>query len=554
MRPAAALPDGGVCIFGVAEIIVGVMCGSSSSFPRLDRLTDDQLQQLALNEKLAGNHDLALTCFEEAGRRFPGHPGILLEQLKCHERLRHPREVEVLARHLRQRFASDPAQIDHLGEELQKAGLFGPARETFDVLLEHHRAEVRAVGWSRVAALQLRTGRRGEAAASLSEAERHAARLPEVRAVKARICRDDDPELARSILLDLAQPNPSIPAPFTASCGYLLAGVCEDLDLPGEAMDALARAKAIEASHPLAARFRHQRQAWRQWHLDALDFDREQAVRWAAEASGDALPAHGFLLGHPRSGTTLLEQMLDAHPALCSVEESDIYSTAFDAALIRRHEVEGRGSRFADWMQGLPEEEMRGLRANYFARLADEAGSNLAALKVLDKNPGLTVSVARIARTLPASRLIVVLRDPRDVCLSAYFQSTDRTPWSVNWLTLEETVDQYVFAMDLWRRTRERLAQPWLEVRYEDVISDPVKEGTRVSSFLCMDWDPRQADPAGHARTKIVRSPTHHDVLRPIHNRAVGRWQRYADRLAPFESKLRPFISDFGYEAPPRSL
>ena len=522
------------------------MTAPGANLPRLDRLTDDQLQRLAMEEKLAGHHDLALACFEEAGRRFPGHPGILLEQLKCHERLRHSGQVELLARELRQRLSQDPAQIDQLGEELQKAGLFGPARQTFDLLLDHGRPEVRAVGWSRVAALQLRAGDREEAAASLAEAERHAAGLPEVRAVKARICRDDDPALARSILLDLVRPDPAIPAPFTVSCGYLLAGVCEDLDRPGEAMEALARAKSIEERHPLVARFRHQRPAWRQWHLDALDFDRDQAARWSAEAGGDASPAHAFLLGHPRSGTTLLEQMLDAHPALCSIEESDIYSTAIDTALVRRHESEGRGTGFGDWVRGVPEEELRGLRADYFSRLALEAGRDFAGITVLDKNPGLTVSVARIARTLPAARLIVVLRDPRDVCLSAYFQSTDRTPWSVNWLTLEETVDQYVFAMNLWRRTRERLVQPWLEVRYEDLIRDPVREGIRASSFLGLDWDPRQADPAGHARSKIVRSPTHRDVLRPIHSRAVGRWQRHAERLAPFEEKLRPFIAEFG--------
>jgi tetratricopeptide (TPR) repeat protein len=527
------------------------MTDRSGDFPRLDRLTDEQLQRLAHSEKLAERHDLALACFEEASRRFPGHAGILLEQLKCHQRLRNAASVEALARELGARLSADPSRLDELGEELQKLGLFSLAEETFRMLLNHPRAEVRAVGWSRVAALQLRTGSREDAAASLSEAEILGAGLPEVRSVKARICRDSDPGLARSILRDLVRPSPSIPPPFTANCGYLLAAVCEDLGLPGEAMEALERAKVIEQAHPLVARFRQQREAWRRWHLDALDFDRDQAAHWAADAAGEVLPAHAFLLGHPRSGTTLLEQMLDAHPALCSIEESDLYSTAIDAALLHRHEAEVRGTGFADWVRGLPERDLRGLRADYFARLAGEAGRELADLSVLDKNPGLTVSAARIARTLPGSRLIVVLRDPRDVCLSAYFQSTDRTPWSVNWLTLEETVDQYVFTMDLWRRAREKLVQPWIEVRYEDVVADPVKEGARVTGFLGLEWDARQADPAAHARTRLVRSPTHHEVLKPVHSRAVGRWRNYADWLAPFESRLRPFIEAFGYSGGP---
>jgi hypothetical protein len=165
----------------------------------------------------------------------------------------------------------------------------------------------------------------------------------------------------------------------------------------------------------------------------------------------------------------------------------------------------------------------------------------------LDKNPGLTVSTARFARTLPTARLIVMLRDPRDVCLSAYFQSINRTPWSVNWLTLEETVDQYAFTMDLWIRTRPLLVQPWIEVRYEDIIGDPIAEGSRVTTFLGLDWDDAQADPSAHARQKIVRSPTHADVTQPIYHRAVGRWQRYGTYLEPFQEKLAPFCEAFGY-------
>jgi tetratricopeptide (TPR) repeat protein len=142
------------------------MTDRSGDFPRLDRLTDEQLQRLAHSEKLAERHDLALACFEEASRRFPGHAGILLEQLKCHQRLRNAASVEALARELGARLSADPSRLDELGEELQKLGLFSLAEETFRMLLNHPRAEVRAVGWSRVAALQLRTGSREDATAT----------------------------------------------------------------------------------------------------------------------------------------------------------------------------------------------------------------------------------------------------------------------------------------------------------------------------------------------------------------------------------------------------
>ena len=270
-----------------------------------------------------------------------------------------------------------------------------------------------------------------------------------------------------------------------------------------------------------------------------------EAIRTAAD---DSWPAHAFLLGHPRSGTTLLEQMLDAHPAVCSVEESDIYSCVVEAALLRGHTLEKETVRFAEYVRELPESQMNVRRQLYASGLAREAGVSTSSLTLIDKNPALTASVAELARTMPMARLVFMLRDPRDVCLSAYFQAIERTSWSVNWLTLEETVDQYVFAMDLWLRARPKLAQPWIEVRYEDVVCDPVGEGAKVTDFLGLQWNEAQADPAAHARGRIVKSPTHADVIQPIHQRAVGKWRRYEKYLQPFQSQLKPFVEAFGYD------
>lgn len=514
---------------------------------RLAGLPMPELHRGSAEETLAGNHEEALRYVEEAARRLPGHPGVLLTLLKCHDRLRHQDQVEKLTREIWQIVAHEPALVDQLGDELQTIRQYDLALESFALLRQSPAPQVRAVGKAREAALHLRVGRSAEAAAALAEAESLAAGLPEVRSAKALLCRRSDPALARELLEPLSWPDPAIPAPFTAASAHSLAGACDSLGLPDEAMTALARGKAIEAAHPLVARFRQQRPEWRKWHAEALDFTREDAERWAAEPRPENLPAHALLLGHPRSGTTLLEQMLDAHPSVCSVEESDIYSVAIDAVLIRQHEREGGGVPFSAWVRSLPAEPLEERRADYFTKLAHEAGRPFDGLLAIDKNPGLTASIGRIPCTLPGSQLIVMLRDPRDVCLSAYFQSTNRTPWSVNWLTMEETVDQYAFVMDLWLQARPKLVQPWIEVRYEDLVDDPEKEAMRVTRFLGLSWHEAQADPAAHARSKVVRSPTHSDVTQPVYRRALGRWRAYGKHLAPFESKLEPFLTAFGY-------
>lgn len=518
--------------------------------PDADHLAGLPMQELhrgSAEETLAGNHEEALRYVEEAARRQPGHPGVLLTLLKCHDRLRHQDKVEKLTREIWKIVAHEPALVDQLGDELLTIHQYGLALETFALLRRSPALQARAVGKAREATLHLRVGRPAEAAAALGEAEALAAGLPEVRSAKALLCRRSDPALARELLEPLSWPDPAIPAPFTAASAHSLAAVCDSLGLPDEAMVALARGKAIEAGHPLVARFRQQRPEWRKWHAEALDFTREDAERWAGEPRSANLPAHAFLLGHPRSGTTLLEQMLDAHPSVCSIEECEAFPVSVDAALIRRHGKEGGGAPFSTWLRSLPAGSLNELRAGYFANLAREAGRSFEGLQVIDKNPALTVSIGRIPRTLPGSRLIVMIRDPRDVCLSAYFQSTNRTPWSVNWLMMEETVEQYAFVMDLWLQARPKLVQPWIEVRYEDVVDDPPGAGTRVTRFLGLSWHEAQADPAAHARSKIVRSPTHSDVIRPVYRRALGRWRAYEKYLAPFESTLEPFVRAFGY-------
>lgn len=520
---------------------------SEATPDRLAGLPMQELHRCSSEEMLVGNHDEALAYVEEAARRQPGHPGVLLTLLKCHDRLRNQSRVEELTRDIRRIVEREPALVDQLGEELQTIHQYHLALETFSLLRLAPAPQARAVGKAREAALHLRVGRPEEAAAALAEAESLAAGLPEVRSAKALLCRRSDPALARELLEPLSWPDPGIPAPFTAASAHSLAAACDSLGLADEAMVALARGKAIEAAHPLAARFRQQRPEWRRWHAEAVDFTREDAERWAAEPAPADLPAHAFLLGHPRSGTTLLEQMLDAHPSVCSVEESELYSVTIDAVLMRQHEREGGEMPFSTWVRSLTAEALHGLRANYFAKMSREAQRSFEGLQVIDKNPVLTASVGRMSRTLPGSKLVLMIRDPRDVCLSSYFQSTHRTPWSVNWLTLEETVEQYAFVMDLWLQVRSKLVQPWIEVRYEDVVDDPVGEGTRVTRFLGLSWHETQVDPAAHARSKIVRSPTHHDVTQPVYRRSLGRWRAYEKYLAPFEAKLEPFVRAFGY-------
>lgn len=506
------------------------------TLPELRRLADQFTEQ--------ADHPRALSVLREVERRLPDHPAVLLDLVRVHHRLHDKRSIEESVGRLWKLLRGQAADLDLLGEELQELGSHELALKTFGLLRESPVPQVRAVGLSREAALQLRLGNRCEAELAGDEAFRLCPGIPESRSAKALLCQEHQPETALGLLVDLARPAHGVPPAFTVSCGHRLAAVYDKLDRPDEAIQALANANALEANHvPKIRELRAQRSAWMDWHHALADFDHAQAEFWKSQAPSSA--AHAFLLGHPRSGTTLLEQILDANPAIGSVEETDHFADVVAKGLIRRHS--GSGS-FVDFVQTMNPAEADHLRSGYVLALERELGDESGRLLVLDKNPGLTIVTPLIARVLPHSKLIIALRDPRDVCLSAYFQATRRNAWSVNWLTLSETVAQYVFAMDLWLQTRVKLAQPWIEVRYEDVVRDPVSEGRRVTRFLGIEWHPSQADPAAHARGKFVKSPTHADVVRPVHRNATGRWRRYQKHLAPFQELLSPFIEAFGYE------
>lgn len=148
----------------------------------------------------------------------------------------------------------------------------------------------------------------------------------------------------------------------------------------------------------------------------------------------------------------------------------------------------------------------------------------------------------------PELKMLIALRDPRDVVLSCFMQKSPPTPISSNWLTLSETADYYARVMKTWLVVRDLAAGAWLEFRYEDLVADLEREARRILEFLGLDWNERVLKFYEHARTKLVRSPTYKDVAQPIYQRSVGRWQNYAKHLEPVLETLQPFIKEFRYE------
>lgn len=257
---------------------------------------------------------------------------------------------------------------------------------------------------------------------------------------------------------------------------------------------------------------------------------------WAEEfppARREPLSPLAFLGGHPRSGTTLLEQMLDTHPGIAALDEPTAFLSVLQPAFYRCSQ--------------LSPARLNTLRRLYEDALLEETGPNGTGKLLLDKNPSPTARLPLWLRVFPELKVLIALRDPRDVVLSCYFQNIPLNAVNVNFLTLERTAKHYADLMDIWLTVREWEGFSWLETRYESVVADLENEGRRVTEFLGLQWHEEQGRFYEKSRAKQLYSPTYQDVTRPVYKRSVGRWQAYEKYLAPILPALEPYCRTFRY-------
>lgn len=242
-----------------------------------------------------------------------------------------------------------------------------------------------------------------------------------------------------------------------------------------------------------------------------------------------AAPPVAFLTGSARSGTTLLERVLDAHASICAFDEPQAFQKI-------QLQVDVAAPHIAI-------DKLNLLRCRYVRNLAADLHGVGEDKVLLDKNPSCTAWLPALLRVFPELRVIVGLRDPRDVIVSIYFQDHPNT----NHLTFAELARRYSEVMDAWLAVREWDGLNWLETRYENLVADLPAEGRRVTEFLGLTWQDSQARYFELNRDKPVLSTNYRDVTQPAYKRAVGRWKVYEKYLTEILPLLEPYCKKFGY-------
>ncbi len=315
-----------------------------------------------------------------------------------------------------------------------------------------------------------------------------------------------------------------------------------DGDFDG-AFAALTSAK--ELLTPQTERFRKEADFLRERHRTMLSqLTPEHFRRWRDAGPAGQPRSIALLTGHPRSGTTLLEQVLDGHSQLVSADEFMVLGEHVFRPLAA---AEPSHIPTPHSLDALRAEKLAELRDGYWRMTESLLGQGVGKRMLLDKNPSLSYLLPVILRVFPELKVLFALRDPRDVVLSCFMQRMPINAISSNYLSLEAAAAKYADVMHYWLSIRPMLACEWQEVKYEDTVADLAGQAERALRFLGLPWEESVVDFHTHAQNKRVRSPTAQDVTQPIYSHAIGRWENYAKHLEPVLGVLEPYLQAFGY-------
>lgn len=252
-----------------------------------------------------------------------------------------------------------------------------------------------------------------------------------------------------------------------------------------------------------------------------------------------AAASHVFLLGHPRSGTTMVENVLASLAGVVALEERPTLVEADRAFLT---EPDGL-ARFA----ALDEASLQPYRHAYWQHVA-KAGIAASGQCFVDMDPLKATRLPLIARLFPAARILIMRRDPRDVVWSCFRTNFAATNAALDFTTLESTARHYAAMMDLIALAQERLALAFHPVRYEALVSTFDAETKAMCQFAGLEWAEglRRFDKT--AKQRGVATASAGQVRKGLYD-GSGQWRPYARYLEPILPILQPWIERFGYDS-----
>jgi hypothetical protein len=250
-----------------------------------------------------------------------------------------------------------------------------------------------------------------------------------------------------------------------------------------------------------------------------------------------------FVLGFPRSGTTLLEQTLTAHPRIAAGDELPIINELTNLMPRMLDSPLTYPEALAELWMGDHRDDLDNLRDHYLRKVAQLGIVPAGAAWFTDKMPLNETDLGLISMLFPQSPLLHLTRHPLDVVLSVFSNLLTHGYYCA--YSLESAARHYVLVMDLVEHYRAELSLRYLPVRYEDIVDDQEASIRRVLAFIGEDFDPHCL--AFHENRRYARTASYAQVSEKLYDRSRYRYKNYLAQLEPVISILLPTIERLGY-------
>ncbi|MFL2812598.1 MAG: tetratricopeptide repeat-containing sulfotransferase family protein [Paracoccaceae bacterium] len=262
-------------------------------------------------------------------------------------------------------------------------------------------------------------------------------------------------------------------------------------------------------------------------------------VEVKSEENPEFLPT--FLVGFPRSGTTLLDTILRSHSKIKVVEEKPLlYDTE---KFLKKSGYDDFIDKFIPKYVNI---EAQKIYKQEFNKHIDTSSIDKV---YVDKLPLNLLKVPVIHQLYPDAKFILALRHPMDTILSCWMQNFKLNQAMANMVDLDRIVDFYCIAMETFKICRVNYNLNVYEIRYEDLIKNFQKESEDVVQFLNLQWEPEMANYQDTALKRgRINTPSYSQVVEPIYKDSQYRWLNYQKYLEQYLDQVKPWISEFGYD------
>jgi len=249
-----------------------------------------------------------------------------------------------------------------------------------------------------------------------------------------------------------------------------------------------------------------------------------------------------FMVGFPRSGTTLLDNILSSHPSIEVIEEKSMVPKLIGS-------LNQLTNNNLNNLKNINAEQIQKLRNNYFENLYSHVNSKNNLKIYIDKLPLNIIYIGEIFKIFPQAKFIFSIRHPCDCVLSCFMQNFKINNAMANFFKLEDSAKLYDFVMELWNQYIAIFQINYHEVKYENLVENLETTSRQLLKFLQLPWNDNVLKFFETAKEKKqINTPSYDQVIKPIYSDSAGRWKMYKKQISNSFEILEPWIKKFKYK------